>query len=108
MLYGDIKYTIRDKNAVICKDFNNSFVNWSTLTRDREGTNLIMLTEETFPYQTVQKHTRGNDILDLVLTNDSVLIHTYEVGEPLTNSDHNIVSQVKSSYQNGRKCTSGI
>ena len=39
----------------------------------------------------MQKPTRGNNILDLVFTNDCDLIHTCEVGEPLSNSDHNIV-----------------
>ena len=61
ILYDEIKSVIKDKNAVICGDLNNS-VNWSTLTADREGTRLLELTEEAFLYQIVQTPTRGNNI----------------------------------------------
>ena len=65
-------------------------MNWSTLTADREGIRLLELTEEAFPYQIVQIPTRGNNILDLIFMNDSDIIHTCEVCEPLGNSDDNI------------------
>ncbi len=90
-LYNEIKSIIKDKNTVICEDFNNPSVNWSTLSGDREGRRLIDLAEDAFLWQSVQKPTRGNNILDLVFTNDCVLVDTCEVGEPLSNSDHNIV-----------------
>ena len=73
----------KDKNAVICGDFNNPSVNWSTLTADREGTRLLKLTDKAFLYQIVQTPTRGNNIFYLIFTNDSDIIHTCEVGEPL-------------------------
>ena len=38
ILYNEIKSGIKDKNAVICGDFNSPSVSWSTLTADREGT----------------------------------------------------------------------
>ena len=81
ILYDEIKSVIKDKNAVICGDFNNPSVNWSTLTADREGIRLLELTEEAFLYQIVQTPTRGNNILDLIFMNDSDIIHTCEVGE---------------------------
>ena len=90
-LYNEIKSVIKDKNAVICGDFNNPSVDWSTLTGDREGRRLIDLAEDAFLWQSVQTPTRGNNILDLVFTNDCDLIHTCDVGEPLSNSDHNMV-----------------
>ena len=83
ILYDEIRSVIKDKNAVICGDFNNPSVNWSTLTADRERTRLLELTEEAFLYQIVQTPTRGNNILDLIFTNDSDIIHTCEIGEPL-------------------------
>ena len=91
ILYDEIKSVNKDKNAVICGDFNNPSVNWSTITADREGTRLLQLIEESFLYQIVMTPTRGNNILDLIFTNDSDIIHTCEVGESLCNSDHNIV-----------------
>ncbi len=79
------------KKCSNCGNFNNPSVNWSTLSSDREGRRLIELTEEAFLYQTVQRPTRGKNILDLVFTSDSDLINTCEVCEPLANSDHSIV-----------------
>ena len=90
-LYNEIKSIIKDKNAVICGDFNNPSVNWSTLHGDREGQRLIGLAEDAFLWQLVRDPTRGENILDVVFTNDRDLIHTCEVGEPLSNSDHNRV-----------------
>ena len=87
---------------MICGDFNNPSVNWSTLAGDREGRRLIGLAEDAFLWQSVQKSTRGNNILDLVFTNDCDLIHTYKVGEPLSNSDHNIV-RIKLNLQNSTR-----
>ena len=98
MLYNEIKSIIKDKNAVVCGDFNNPSVNWSSLTSDREGKRLIEFAEEAFLCQTVHTPTRGNNILDLVFTNDSDLIDTCEVGEPLANSDHNII-RIKLNFQ---------
>ena len=74
-----------DKNAIICQDFNNPSLNWSTLTADREGTRLLELTEEAFLYQIVQTPNRGNNIFDLIFTNDSDIIHTCDVSEPMGN-----------------------
>ncbi len=53
-LYNGITSFIKDKNAVICRDFNNPSVNWSALSSDRDGRRLIELAEEAFLYQTVQ------------------------------------------------------
>ncbi len=90
-LYNEIKSIIKDKKTVISGDFNNPSVNWSTLTGDREGRRLIDLAENAILWQSVEKPTRGNNILELAFTNDCDFIHTCAVGEPLSNSDHNIV-----------------
>lgn len=42
-------------------------------------------------FQSIQTPARGNSILGLVFTDNFDLIHTYESGEPLANSDHNMV-----------------
>lgn len=99
MLYNEIKAVIKDKNAVICGGFNNPSVNWSTLTVDREGQREIDLAEDECLWQSVQKPTRGNNILDWVFINECDLIHTCEAGQPLANSDHNIV-RIKLNFQN--------
>ncbi len=47
-LYNESKSVIKDKNAMICGDFNNPSVRWSTLTGNREGQRLIDLVEDAF------------------------------------------------------------
>lgn len=77
-------------NAVIFGDFIN-LIDWSTLSLDKEGSRLIKFAQDMFLHQIVGKETRGKNILDLVLTNKNDLILTWEVGEPLASSNHNIV-----------------
>ncbi len=50
-LYDEIRSIIKDKNSVICGDFNNPIVNWSTLSGDRERRRLIGLAEDAFLFQ---------------------------------------------------------
>ena len=45
---------------------------------------------DNFLTQMVLQPTRGNNILDIVLTNNSDMVCDVEVGEPI--SDHNIVT----------------
>ena len=65
MLYNEIRSVIKDKNAVICGDFNNPSVNWSTLTGDREGRRLIGLAEDAFLWQFVKKTDSGKQYFRL-------------------------------------------
>lgn len=92
-LYNEIKSVSKAKREVICGDFNNPSVNWSTIIDDDEGRRLTEFSEEQFLFQTVQTHTRGNNILDTVFTNDNDLIRLCEVGEAIGNSDHNVVKK---------------
>ena len=91
VLYDEIKYITRNKSAGSCRDLNNPFVNRLSFNSDREGARLMKLAEQAFLYQTFQTPIRGINILDLVFINNIDLIHTYEVSDPLANSDHNIV-----------------
>lgn len=49
------------------------------------------MVQDNFLYQNVLVPTRGENILDLVLSNREKLVTNLEVGEPLGNSDHNSI-----------------
>ncbi len=58
---------------------------------DQEGNRLIEMAEDSFLSQLVTQPTRGNNMLDLVLTTDTDLISDCEVGEILSGCDHHMI-----------------
>ena len=53
--------------------------------------NFVNCFEENFLHQLLTEPTRGDEILDFILTSDSDLVGTLRVGEALGNSDHNVI-----------------
>ncbi len=80
-LYEEIQSTLRNKNAIIVGDFTCPNINWNSMHGDQEGSRLIEMFEDSFLSQIFTQPTRGNNILDLVLTTDTDLISDCEVGE---------------------------
>lgn len=80
---------------MICSDFNTS-VNRSNIASHHEDKRLINFAEEAFFFRAV-------NVLDFILIKGSDLMYSCEVGEPLTNSDHVIVSCVSQSVVNESK-----
>ncbi len=80
-LYDEIKSSIRTKNAVSVGDFDCPSINWNSMQGDQEGSRLLEMVEDSFLSQIVTQPTRGNNILDLVLTTDTDLICDCEEGE---------------------------
>ena len=91
-LYNKLGGVLHNKLCVILGDFNGA-VNWDTMTSKSgaEGTRLLEFVKREFLYQWVDKPTRGNNVLDLVLSTEDNIISELMVGEKLGNSDHNIV-----------------
>ena len=78
-----------EKPVIILGDFNLSNINWDNLkgsnsTEDK----FINCFQNNFLEQLVNFKTRGNNILDLILTNHSELINNIHSYMPLGNSDH--------------------
>ncbi len=67
-LYDEIKSVIRNKQTVIIGDFNCPNIDWATMNGDQQGNRLIEMVEDLFLTQTVTQSTRGDTILNLVLT----------------------------------------
>lgn len=79
-----------DKTLII-GDFNFPDIDWDSICGNTEGSRIfISCVQDNFFTQLVDKATRGQNILDLILTTDDI-VSKLEVGETLGNSDHNII-----------------
>ena len=77
---------------VIMRDFNYPGIDWEQLKADTiAGTKFVKLVMDCFLEQRVYSPTRGNNILDLVLTNELEQKGDVLVMAPVDNSDHNIL-----------------
>ena len=76
--------------TIITGDFNCRNIDWANLTAPSDGiqdTLLRLSIVDSFE-QVVSAPTRGNNILDLVFTNEPLAVCNVNVGSPLSNSDH--------------------
>ncbi len=90
-LYVEIQTTIRNKKAVVIGNFNCPNINWNLMHGDQEGNRLVYMVVYSFLSQLVIQPTRGNNILDLVLTTDTDLVSECEVGEILSGCVHHMI-----------------
>ena len=85
-------------------DFNHGHIQWKSL----EGTGgddqqFLFLIQESFFTQHVLEPTRGENVLDIVLSSQKELVDNVKIHEPLGNSDHNQIHfdiNVKSESKN--------
>ena len=81
-----------NNNLIIMGDFNYPDINWSTNNCNSQASEQFVDTiHNMFLSQIVEQPTRGNTILDLILTSDTNMTHDIDVGEPLVSSDHNCI-----------------
>ena len=91
-LYRLLGQEVNGKLSVIMGDFNAA-VNWDCMSSKSytEGNRLLEFVRNEFLHQWVDKPTRGDNILDIVLSTEDNLISNISVGEYLGKSDHRIV-----------------
>lgn len=77
--------------ALIMGDFNHGSINWETLHSDRDDAPFLDLIGDCFMTQHVDKPTRGEAILDLVITTEPGMVENLTIEEHFGSSDHNIV-----------------
>ena len=84
----DVKYS-----TVIVGDINCPLINWPSLTCPSDGIQDIIMDficDNGFE-QLVVEPTRGNNILDVVMSNNCFLVSDIQLAPPLGNSDHSCV-----------------
>jgi len=66
-------------------------INWNTLTADSNGYKFLKMVMDCYLEQHVCIPTRGNNILDLILTNEMPIKDGIHMLSPVDNSDHNVI-----------------
>ncbi|KAK8398645.1 hypothetical protein O3P69_004048 [Scylla paramamosain] len=86
-LYQEIGDLLQDRVCILVGDFNSN-VDWETRESSLAGMPLLEFVNDNFLAQWVKEPTRGDNILDLVLTTEDDII---SVGEELGGSDHKMI-----------------
>lgn len=87
----EILHKASSEKCVIMGDFNFSELHWDKLNTISDEHSFVKSVNDNYLEQLVDKPTRGNNILDLILTNDDTMVQNVNVGEPFGTSDHNII-----------------
>ena len=71
-------------------DFNHGHIQWQSLeSTGGEDQQFLFLNQDSFLTQHVLEQTRGDNVLDIVLSSQTELVDNVKIHEPLGNSDHN-------------------
>ncbi|KAF1446075.1 hypothetical protein FQV07_0012864, partial [Pygoscelis papua] len=82
----------RSQAFVVLGDFNHPDICWKSSTAScRQSRRLLECIEDNFLSQVIGNPTRGDAILDLLVTNASELIGDVKIGGSLGCSDHALV-----------------
>ena len=93
ILQRNLEHQAPQAEIILVGDFNLKDVDWNSRLMLNNSVDYRLFSDilsDNFLTQMVLQPTRGNNILDLVLTNNSDVICDAEVGEPI--SDHNIIT----------------
>ena len=80
--------------TILCGDFNAASIDWEMCTPLSDGpaqSRFCDIVQDNSLHQLVQHGTRGNNIVDLVLTNDLTIVGNIDVVDGLDGSNHNAV-----------------
>ena len=72
-------------------DFNFSDINWNLMQSGSIGKEFMDLIHDQFLTQHVDQATRGENILDLVVSTEPDMVEDLEVLCPIANSDHRAI-----------------
>ena len=92
--YPGMQQNVKQKEVMLCADFNHSTINLNELKATAEGQSFLDLTQDLQVLgliQPVETATRHGNVLDLVLTTTPNLVRNVHVTEPFGSSDHSIV-----------------
>lgn len=92
-LFMEIRKQCRG-TTIIMGDFNYKDIDWINGCGKGEGEDFMDLVHDCFLHQHVMEPTRGDSILDLVLSSEQGLVQEVKVDCPVANSDHNVITFV--------------
>ena len=87
-LLDEIRRACTHRRVCVMGDFNFRSVDWELMVGSSEAEDFLTVIQDNFLKQVIEEPTRGNSILDLVLTNRDNMVREVEIGEHLGNSDH--------------------
>lgn len=90
-LFENIKRNTNE-TAIVMGDFNYKDIDWEIMRTSGDGNDFIEMINDCFLTQHVLEPTRGDSILDLVLSTESGLVEEIKIECPVSNSDHNVVT----------------
>ena len=94
LMYNTLNQLFMNNNRlyhnIIVGDFN--YPNYLKATNDAESTKFLDFVDDNFLFQKVNNPTRGDNILDLVLTSNNNIIQNLDIGDQLGASDHKIIN----------------
>ena len=101
------KQSLQDDLDIIMGDFNHGHIQWKSLeSTGGDDQQFLFLNQESFLTQHVLEPTRGENVLDIVLSSQKELVDNVKIHEPLGNSDHNQIHfdiNVKSESKNKKR-----
>ena len=77
--------------CVIVGDFNYPHIDWENMEYSEDNDEFVELLQDNFLVQHVDAPTRGDNILDLVLSNEVSMVEDLKILEHFSTSDHNMV-----------------
>ena len=81
---------VSKRDCIIMGDFNHGRIQWKSLqSTGSEDQKLFNLVQDSFLTQHVLEQTRGENVLDIVLSSQKEFVDNVKVCEPLGCNDHN-------------------
>ena len=83
---------VSDETVLIMGDFNFPNINWDLKSAGNCSSNKFLdCIQDCFLWQHVDVATRGDNILDLVLSSEENIVENLRIGEPFGTSDHCVI-----------------
>ena len=81
-----------NKQCVIRVDFNRRTIDWDMPKAEHADQEFLEAVQDCYLTQHVREPTRGENILDPILSTEEHVIEDTTILPPLSNSDHNVIS----------------
>ena len=91
-IINQISQNSSSNKCLVIGDLNMPSVNWETFSGSAETASFCTMCQDNFLYQLVEYPTRGINVLDIILTNQSSIVNNICTRPPIGNSDHDVLA----------------